>query len=59
MVGQYIRRINSLQHTYEHTVAVKKGKADILSDHTGVEAAVSANPNLKEIGVSQMEAVLV
>ena len=43
---------------YEHTVAVRKGKADILSDHTGVEEAIRNNPNLKEIGVSQLEAVL-
>jgi methionyl aminopeptidase len=31
---------------YEHTVAVQKNKADILSSFNAVEAAESANPNL-------------
>jgi methionyl aminopeptidase len=34
---------------YEHSVAVKKGAADILSDHSFVEAAVKNNPELKDI----------
>ncbi|MEN0003689.1 MAG: type I methionyl aminopeptidase [Bacteroidota bacterium] len=34
---------------YEHTVAVRKGKADILSDHRSIEQAILANPNLKSI----------
>lgn len=34
---------------YEHTVAVRKGKADILSDHRPVEEAVKNNPELKDI----------
>ena len=34
---------------YEHTVAVRKGKADILSDHAPIEAAILKNPNLKEV----------
>ncbi len=34
---------------FEHTIAIQKGKPDILSDHTGVEAAVRANDNLKEV----------
>ncbi len=34
---------------FEHTVAVRKGKADILSTHAYVEAAIKNNPNLKEI----------
>ncbi|MBK7869235.1 MAG: type I methionyl aminopeptidase [Saprospiraceae bacterium] len=34
---------------YEHTVAVKKGKADILSDHSFIEAEIQNNPNIKEI----------
>lgn len=38
---------------YEHTVAVRKDKADVLSDHTGVEEAIRNNSNLKEIGVYQ------
>lgn len=36
---------------YEHSVAVKKDKADILSDHSGIEAAVKANPALKSVEV--------
>jgi methionyl aminopeptidase len=31
---------------FEHDVCVKKGKADILSDYSGIEAAERANPNL-------------
>ena len=34
---------------FEHTVAVQKGKADILSSHVGVEAAIQKNPNVKEV----------
>ena len=34
---------------YEHTVAVRKNKADILSDHSFIENAIAKNPNLKEI----------
>lgn len=34
---------------YEHTVAVRKGKADILSNHAPIEAAILKNPNLKEV----------
>lgn len=36
---------------YEHTIAVKKGQADILSDHSIIEEAVRKNPNLKEVEV--------
>jgi len=31
---------------YEHTVCVKKDKADILSSFTSIEAAEKANENL-------------
>jgi methionyl aminopeptidase len=31
---------------FEHDVCVRKGKADILSDYTPIEAAEKANPNL-------------
>lgn len=31
---------------FEHDVCVRKGKADILSDYTDIEAAEAANPNL-------------
>lgn len=34
---------------YEHTVAVGKKSADILSDHSYIEAAIRNNPNLKEL----------
>jgi len=36
---------------FEHTVAVKKDKPDILSDHSYIEEAVKKNSNLKEVGV--------
>lgn len=38
---------------YEHTVAVKKGQADILSDHTGIISAIEKNPNVKEVAVKE------
>ena len=34
---------------YEHTVAVKKGTADILSDHQMVEEAMAKNPNVTRV----------
>jgi methionyl aminopeptidase len=34
---------------YEHSVVVKKGKADILSDHTYLLEEIKNNPNLQEI----------
>ena len=43
---------------YEHTIAVKKGKADILSDHKMVEAAIAKNPNVREVvSADEMEEV--
>lgn len=36
---------------FEHTVAVRKGKADILSDHSLVESALQNNPEAREVGV--------
>ncbi len=36
---------------FEHTVAVGKKSADILSDHSYIEAAIRNNPNLKELEV--------
>ncbi|HET8573231.1 MAG TPA: type I methionyl aminopeptidase [Edaphocola sp.] len=35
---------------FEHDVCVKKGKADILSDYTNIEAAEAANPDLAVSG---------
>jgi methionyl aminopeptidase len=34
---------------YEHTVAVGKQKADILSDHRGIEKAIANNPEVRKI----------
>ena len=34
---------------FEHTVAIGKEKADILSDHTAIELAIKNNRDLKEI----------
>jgi len=34
---------------YEHSVAVKKGKADILSDHSFLLSEIKNNPELQEI----------
>ncbi|MCB0606526.1 MAG: type I methionyl aminopeptidase [Lewinellaceae bacterium] len=36
---------------FEHTVVIRKTRADILSDHSIVEQAVANNSNLKEIGL--------
>lgn len=34
---------------FEHSVVIRKGKADILSDHTYLLDAIKNNPNLREI----------
>lgn len=34
---------------YEHTVAVRKTHADILSDHKPIEAAIANNPELRQV----------
>ena len=34
---------------YEHSVAVRKGKADILSNHQFILDAIKNNPSLKEV----------
>lgn len=36
---------------YEHTIAVGKNKADILSTHTFVEEAIRKNDNVKEVAL--------
>lgn len=36
---------------FEHSVVVRKNKADILSDHSLVEKAIMNNPNIKKIGL--------
>lgn len=39
---------------YEHTVAVRKGKADILSSHAGVEAEILKNDDVREVAVLEL-----
>ena len=34
---------------YEHTIVVRKGKADVLSDHDVVDRAIKNNANLSEV----------
>ncbi len=41
---------------YEHTIAVKKNQADILSDHRPIEAAIRKNANLKEVELKTLTA---
>lgn len=36
---------------YEHTIAIRNGKADILSDHDMIEEAVEKNENLEKISL--------
>lgn len=44
---------------YEHTVAVRKeGPADILSDHRPIEAAIAANPELREVAMLEVDVEL-
>jgi len=40
---------------FEHTVVVRRQKADILSNHSGIEEAIRKNPNLKEVGEIAVE----
>ncbi len=37
---------------YEHTVAVRKEQADILSDHSLIEEEIGKNANIKEVSVN-------
>ena len=41
---------------FEHTIALRKGQPDILSDHAGIEVAVRENANLREV-LPMMESV--
>ncbi|MEZ4931662.1 MAG: type I methionyl aminopeptidase [Saprospiraceae bacterium] len=34
---------------YEHSVAVRKGKVDVLSNHDPIEEAIAKNPNVMEV----------
>ncbi len=42
---------------FEHTVAVRKQKADLMSDHTEVEKAIANNPNVNEVPLMQAESI--
>lgn len=44
---------------YEHTVAVMKQKADLLSDHTAIEAAIAKNPDVNEVPLILSESIRV
>ncbi len=35
---------------YEHTIAIRKGEADILSDHDPIEEAIRNNPEVRQVG---------
>lgn len=39
---------------YEHTIVVKKDQADVLSDHSFIEAAIRQNPNVQEVTLKHM-----
>jgi methionyl aminopeptidase len=38
---------------YEHTIAIQKGQADVLSDHRVVDEAIKNNVNLSEIWIKR------
>jgi methionyl aminopeptidase len=38
---------------YEHTIAIRKSEADVLSDHTGIDQAIKNNVNLSEIWIKR------
>ncbi len=38
---------------YEHTIAIRKGEADVLSDHSLVEAVIKNNVNLSEVSIKR------
>lgn len=42
---------------YEHTVAIGKEKADILSDHKIIEREIEKNPNVKSVPIRQEDIV--
>jgi len=47
---------NKASAHYEHTICVKKGKADILSSFDDIERAEQANPNLNTSYYGQLQA---
>ncbi len=38
---------------YEHSIAIRKGKADLLSDHTTVEEMIRKNDHIREVSLKQ------
>lgn len=44
---------------YEHTIAVRKGKADLLSDHSGIEEAITKNAEVNEVPLIISESIRV
>lgn len=44
---------------YEHSVAVRKQKADLLSDHTGIELAIQNNSQVNEVPLILPESIRV
>ena len=38
---------------YEHTIVVRRGMADVLSDHTGIDIAIKNNANLSEVWIKK------
>ena len=38
---------------FEHTIVVRKGKADVLSDHGVIDVALKNNPNLTEMWIKK------
>ena len=38
---------------YEHTIAIQKSKADVLSDHVVIEQAIKNNVNLSEVWIKR------
>ena len=41
---------------YEHTVAIRNDRTDILSDHAPIEAAIRNNENVQEVGLKPITA---
>lgn len=44
---------------YEHTVAVRRQKAELLSDHTAIETAIKSNPEVNEVPLIISESIRV
>ena len=38
---------------YEHTIAIQKSAADVLSDHSGIDLAIKNNANLSEVWIKR------